>query len=315
MMVMTKKISVVIPCFNEEGNICVIVEALHKVFKTTIYDYELIFVDDGSTDKTIYNLRQLSKTNNKIFYVELSRNFGKDSALKAGLDIARGDAVITMDADMQHPPELILELIKNWENGYEIVFAHRKGANPHASFFNKLYSGIFWYILTWLSEMPIENGISDYRILDRKVVDVLKPMYEFELFLRGMVKWIGYRQYGIEYVPNERLTGDTTYSNKALIKLAIHGITSFSVRPLYTAIYLGFVFSALALLYIPYILYSYYVHASVPGWGSVIFTIVFFGGLNLIMLGVIGIYVGKIFMQTKNRPNYLIRKTNLNINS
>ncbi|MBC7440024.1 MAG: hypothetical protein H7250_08585 [Flavobacterium sp.] len=156
------------------------------------------------------------------------------------------------------------------------------------------------------SGLKLEDGISDFRLLDKKVIDVLKSLNESELFFRGMVKWVGFKQIGIEYIPNERLSGVTNYSKSQLLKLAVYSITSFSTKPLYSAIYIGFVFSGLSILYIPYIIYSIIHHLEVPGWSSIIMTIVFFGGLQLIMLGVIGIYIGKLFMQAKERPNYII---------
>ena len=230
--------------------------------------------------------------------------------MKAGIDYVDADIVITMDADLQHPPSLIPELISKYEEGYNVVYAHRKGNNPHVSFFSKLSSKLFWKLLNLLSGLQLEDGISDFRLLDKKIIDVLKPMHENELFFRGMVKWVGFNQIGIEYVPNERLKGETNYSKSQLLKLAIYGITSFSTKPLYSAIYIGFLFSGLSILYIPYIIISIIYHFEVPGWSSIIMSIVFFGGLQLIMLGVIGIYIGKMFMQTKERPNYIIDTKN-----
>jgi dolichol-phosphate mannosyltransferase len=179
------------------------------------------------------------------------------------------------------------------------------------SFFNKLFSNIFWKLISKLSGLKLEEGISDFRLLDKNVVEVLKSLDEYGLFLRGMVKWIGFKQIGIQYVPEERLHGETTYSKKALFKLAVYGITSFSTKPLYSAIYLGFIFSSFSLLYIPYVIFSIYYDFEVAGWSSIIMTIVFFGGLQMIMLGVIGIYIGKMFNQTKNRPNYIIQADNI----
>jgi polyisoprenyl-phosphate glycosyltransferase len=162
-----------------------------------------------------------------------------------------------------------------------------------------------------MSDITLENGIADYRLLDRKVVNALVKINEYELFLRGMVKWIGFKQIGIPYVPEQRFAGESNYSIKALFKLALHGITSFSIKPLYSAIYLGFIFSLLSLLYFPYVIYSWMMNYDVAGWTSLIMTIVFFGGLNLIILGIVGIYIGKMFLQSKNRPSYIVRDSNL----
>jgi polyisoprenyl-phosphate glycosyltransferase len=307
----SRLISVVIPAFNEALNISKIIKEISLVFKHINYDFELIFIDDGSTDDTIHLLKTEASQNPLVKYIELSRNFGKDQALKAGIDTAKGLAIITIDADLQHPPSLIKEMIEKWENNFEVVYAFRKENNPDASFKNKVGSKLFYKLINKMSDINLENGIADYRLMDRKVVDSLVKINESELFLRGMVKWIGFKQIGIPYVPDQRFAGKTTYSVKSLIKLALHGITSFSVKPLYSAIYLGFTFSALSMLYLPYIIYSWINGLEVAGWTSMIVTVVFFGGLNLIILGIIGIYIGKMFLQSKNRPTYLIRDTNI----
>jgi polyisoprenyl-phosphate glycosyltransferase len=304
-------ISIVIPAFNEALNIPKIITEIDLVFKDIDYNFELFFVDDGSTDNTINVLKSEAAKNPSVKYIELSRNFGKDQALKAGIDIAKGIALITIDADLQHPPALIKEMIQKWEAGFEVIYAYRKENNPDASLKNKIGSRLFYKIVNQMSDINLEDGIADYRLMDRKVIDSLLKINESELFLRGMVKWIGFKQIGIPYVPEQRFAGESTYSVKALIKLALHGITSFSVKPLYSAIYLGFIFSGLSLLYFPYIVYSWINNYEVAGWTSMIMTVVFFGGINLIILGIIGIYVGKMFLQSKNRPTYIIRDTNI----
>jgi dolichol-phosphate mannosyltransferase len=308
---MKKTVSLIIPTYNETNNVKAIFEKIEEVFQTLEYQWEVIFVDDGSHDNSLECIKSLAATHSNCLFISFSRNFGKDAALKAGLDHSKGDVVITIDADLQHPPSLLFEMIKQWEEGFDVVYAYRKGTNPHTSIFHKLASRVFWVILNHLSDLKLEDGISDYRLLDRKVVDVLKSLDEFELFLRGMVKWVGFKQKGIEYVPDQRYYGESAYSLKSLIKLAIYSITSFSIKPLYVAIYMGFTFSALSTLYIPYVIYSIYLNTQVPGWSSVIMTIVFFGGIQLMMLGIIGIYIGKMFMQTKHRPNYIIQTDNL----
>lgn len=309
---MKKNITIVVPAYNEAENIIPLYNKVSEVMNSINYDWNIIFVNDGSKDNTLEILRKMASKNINFNFISFSKNFGKDNALKAGIDHSVSDAVVTIDADLQHPPSLLIEMINIWEDNNDVVFAHRKGSNPHSSFLDKIASNVFWKLLSLLSGMELEDGISDYRLMDKKVVDVMKDMNEFELFLRGMIKWVGFTQVGLEYVPHERHKGDSTYSKKALLKLAIHGITSFSVKPLYGAIYLGFAFSVLSLFYIPYVLYSIYTHAEVPGWSSIIMTIVFFGGLQLIMMGLIGIYMGKMFMQSKNRPNYIIQFMDLN---
>jgi polyisoprenyl-phosphate glycosyltransferase len=307
----SRLISIVIPAFNEALNIPKIIAEMKTVFEGLSYQYEMIFIDDGSIDDTVAVLKKEASINSNVYFIELSRNFGKDQALKAGIDLAKGDALVTIDADLQHPPKLIIEMIEKWENGFEVIYAHRKENNPDASFKNKIGSKLFYKIINKMSDINLENGIADYRLMDRKVVNALVKINEYELFLRGMVKWIGFKQVGIPYVPEQRFAGESTYSIKSLVMLALHGITSFSIKPLYSAIYLGFVFSLLTLLYFPYVVYSWYAGLEVAGWTSLIMTVVFFGGLNLIILGITGIYIGKMFLQSKNRPSYIIRDSNL----
>lgn len=309
---MNKKISLLLPVLNEEQNIHILYEAVKELFNLLPnYAYEIIFIDDGSTDGTLENVKQIAAKDSGILYISFSRNFGKDYALCAGLRHASGDAVITMDADMQHAPGLISTLITQWENGYEVVYYYREGTNTHAGPLSKLFSAGFYKILNILSEVKLENGISDFRILDKKVVKALAALNEDTLFFRGLVKWVGFKQLGLPYNPDERNSGKTTYKTKMLFKLAIHSITSFSTKPLTIAIYLGFIFSLLSILFIPYVIYSKYVGTAISGWASVIVTIAFFGGLNLMILGIVGLYLGKTFIQGKGRPLFIVRETNI----
>lgn len=311
-MKIQKKISIVIPCFNEALNIPKIISEIDLVFLTLDYSYEIILVDDGSIDNTVEVFLLQATINSNVKYIEFSRNFGKDQALKAGIDAASGDALVTIDADLQHPPQLIKDMIEKWEAGYEVIYAFRKQNNPDASFKNKIGSRVFYKLVNYLSDINLEDGIADYRLIDKKVIKALVNINEYELFLRGMVKWIGFKQIGIPYVPEQRFAGESTYSIKALMKLALHGIISFSTKPLYISIFLGLSLAGLGFLfYFVYVFYSLYYHLAISGWASLIFTIVLFGSLNLIVLGIVGIYVGKLFIQSKNRPNYLIRDTNL----
>ncbi|HWZ14912.1 MAG TPA: glycosyltransferase family 2 protein [Mucilaginibacter sp.] len=306
-----KKISIVIPCFNEEKNISFLIDQIGKTMMSTGYDYELIFVDDGSVDNTLNEIKVNAELRDNVFYIELSRNFGKDYALKAGIGKANGNAVITMDADMQHPPHLILKMLTFWVNGYDIVYTYRENANPHGKGYQKATSRLFYKGINMLSDIKLENGTSDFRLMDEKVVKKLELIDEYQIFYRGIIRWTGYRQVGIPYMPAKRHTGKASYSFFKLAKLAIRTIMTFSARPLYIVSGIGLFFSALAILYIPYVLISYISGYAVSGWASLIATIAFFGGLQLLVLGIIGMYVGKIFMQSKHRPNYIIRSTNL----
>lgn len=307
---MKKLISVVIPAFNEAENLTVIIDRLEDVFSKTEYDVQLIFVDDGSKDKTLLILKNIAIVKPNVFYIEFSRNFGHQPALKAGLDNAKGDCVISLDADLQHPPELIIEMIQKWEEGFDVVYT-RRIEDKRLSYRKRKTSSLFYRLLNLISNIHLEAGTADFRLMDKKVIAVFKDFHENEPFIRGLVKWMGYTQYAIDYMPSARYAGSSKYNLKKMLRFALHGATSFSVKPLYTAVYLGFIFSLLSILYIPYVLYAFYENIEVNGWASIIMTIAFFGGLQLIILGIIGIYIGKMFMQTKNRPNYIIRSTNL----
>lgn len=308
----TPKVTIVIPVLNEEGNIAALLQELKTVFVgLPSIEFEIIFVDDGSTDETLPVLMSLCKTDPHIFFISFSKNFGKDNAIIAGIKSVRSDAVITMDADLQHPPSFIAEFIHWWQQGYDVVYAYRKDKNLHAGFFTRIRSKLFYKAINAFSDVHMENGISDYKLIDKKVVDVINSLPEDRPFLRGLIKWVGFKQKPIEYEPMGRHNGTTKYSLIQLMKLAAQGLTSFSTKPLTFAIYLGFFFSASSLLYIPYVLISIYYHLQRPGWASVIVTIAFFGGLQLMISGILGVYLGKTFIQSKQRPRYIIQSSNL----
>lgn len=309
---MKKNIKIVIPSYNEATNIPVMIDALHKVLEQLPYLYKIVFVDDGSSDNSLSILENISKTDSKVFYIQLSRNFGHQNALKAGVDFVRNQsaAIITMDGDMQHPPELIANMLEKWEEHYDVVYTIREEDKDLSWFKNKTSKG-FYSLINQLSEVKIEPGTADFRLMDRKVADVFSNFSENELFIRGLISWVGFKQFAIHYKPNARFSGKSKYTIVKMIRFAMQGITSFSTRPLYLAVFLGVVLSAFAFLFfIIYVLYSVYFGHVISGWASLISTVVFFGGLNLIVLGIIGIYVGKMFIQSKNRPNYLISKSN-----
>ncbi|HEK20027.1 MULTISPECIES: glycosyltransferase family 2 protein [unclassified Mucilaginibacter] len=310
-MPLKKLVSVIVPAHNEEGNITVLTDHINEIFRNTPYVCELIFVDDGSEDNTLNEIKLNAQINSNVYYIELARNFGKDYALKAGISLAKGDAVITIDADMQHPPHLIKRMLNYWEDGFDIVYTYREEVNRHARFYQRFTSKLFYRVINALSDIKLENGIADYRLIDAKVVNQLRSLDEYEIFFRGIVKWVGYKQIGIPYTPAKRHAGTASYSFIKLLKFAIGNIMAFSARPLYIAAGVGLSLSALAILYFPYILISYMEGYAVPGWASIMATIDFFGGLQLALLSIIGVYVGKIFMQSKGRPNYIIRSTNL----
>jgi dolichol-phosphate mannosyltransferase len=305
-----KLVSVVVPVYNEVGNIRFLAAALAEVFASLDYSFEVLFVDDGSSDGSIETLKQLCVENAGSFYIQLSRNFGHQNAVKAGIDMARGACIISMDGDGQHPPLLIPAMLQKWEEGYDVVYTRRL-ASTGVGRTKKYTSNAYYRLVNRLSDVELEEGTADFRLIDEKVAAIVRRTHEYDLFLRGLVKWIGFRQHAIDYVAPERFAGETKYTFRKMLSFGLKGVTSFSTRPLYFATYLGLAFALCAALYIPYILYSYYKGHVVSGWSSLLATVVFFGGLQLLILGIIGIYIGKTFVQVKGRPHYLVQETNL----
>ena len=307
-----KKIDIVVPCYNESENIRPLYQAIKEVFAAELPDYQfhLLFVNDGSQDSSLLALEQLAKEDERVKYLSFSRNFGHQLAVKAGLDHAFAPAVISMDADLQHPPVLIPSLIRKWEEGAQVVATLRTYPSDISKKKRKS-SQQFYKLLNLLSDIEIKEGSADFRLLDQSVVEVIRQMKENEPFLRGMVPWVGFTQVYIPYTAQARHSGETKYTIKKMFQLALSGVTSFSVKPLYFAVFLGFFFSLLSVLYIPYVIYSFLNGSEISGWASLIMTIVFFGGLQLIILGIIGVYIGKIFTQTKERPAYIIQEAHL----
>ena len=307
-----KKISVVIPAHNEEGNISLIYQRIKEVFsKLENYRFEIIFVNDGSRDNTQKVIEDLAQNHEEVKYIEFSRNFGHQPAVKAGMDCSTGNAMISMDADLQHPPELIPELIKKWEEGFDIVFTIRTYPKQISAFKRKT-SKLYYKFLTRISDVNLsEGGGSDFRLMNASVVDVVRNMNEADIFLRGLSNWMGFRRVGIPFTAGERASGESSYDLKKMMRSAFTGITAFSVKPLYLAAYLGFIFSAIAAVgYGTYVIHSFIAGTEISGWASLIMTVVFFGGVQLIIMGIMGIYLGKIFKQVKERPNYIIRSKN-----
>lgn len=309
---MNKSIAIVIPSYNEATNIDVLIQALNETIININYNFKFIFVDDGSSDETVVILKEKSKNHQHIFYLELSRNFGHQNALKAGIDLVKNDvdAIISMDGDMQHPPKIIPKLIQKWEEGFEVVYTIRE-EDKKLGFIKNKTSNLFYGLMNKLSDIKFEPGTADFRLIDKKVAQVFSDFTENELFIRGIINWVGFKQFAIHYEPNERFSGKSKYTVGKMMRFAVQGITSFSTKPLSMAIILGISLSVMAFIfYIAYVLYSVYYGHVISGWASVITTVVFFGGLNLVVLGIIGVYIGKLFMQSKGRPNYLISSTN-----
>jgi dolichol-phosphate mannosyltransferase len=303
-------ISIVIPAYNEADNIKPITERISQVLENEGL-YEIIFIDDGSQDDTLPEIKDLKTKNNNIKFISFSRNFGHQKALKAGLDHASGDCVISMDSDLQHPPELLTKLIREWHNDYEVVYTTRVDSG-NSTFIKRLSSRLFYKIINLLSDVNIPLGTADFRLLDRKVVDEIKKFGENWLLIRGIVAWVGFNQTSVEYVVNTRKWGNTKYSYSRMLALAINGITSFSILPLRASILVGLTFSLGSFLYAIYAIYTkVFNNAVIPGWTSILLSVLFLGGLQLISLGVIGEYLGKMFIETKNRPTYIIKEKDL----
>lgn len=305
-----KQIDIIVPVYNEQENLLLFISAIEKTFADLPYTFTIFFIDDGSKDSSLALIKHFSNENKNVKFVSFSRNFGKDAAMQAGLHVSTGDAAITIDADLQHPVEMIPQMLQHWEDGNDIVYAYREKSNEFVSLSHKLSAAFFYKILNSISDIDIEDGATDFRLTDKKVVRVLNGLSEYEPYLKGLTKWVGFSQKAIPYMPNKRAHGESKYSKRALIRLALRGITSFSVKPLSLAIYIGFTISILSVLYIPYTIYSLVKGLNVSGWASIIVTISFFGGLQLMILGIIGIYLGKLFINSKNRPHYIIKEKN-----
>ena len=300
-------ISVILPCFNEASNIDEMYSRLSSVMQTLGDDYELIFVDDGSTDTTFVKLVSLTRYDHKVKVIEFSRNFGHQAAICAGLDVAKGDAVIMMDADMQHPPELIPSLLKKWNEGYEIVYTIRNDP-PDTSLFKKVTARVFYKLINVLAKINVPENSADFRLLDRAVVKRLGTMNERTKFFRGLISWVGFKQYPVYYDAEPRFAGESKYTIWKMVKFALDGITSFSAYPLHLATIIGLLVSTISFLYAAYAIYAkLFTQEALPGWTSVLVAVLFLGGIQLLSLGIIGEYLGRTFEELKGRPPYIIR--------
>jgi dolichol-phosphate mannosyltransferase len=306
------ELSLVIPTFNEEGNVQRLYEQIKVVLDQLHIDaYEVIFIDDGSSDASLIRIEELRAKDPNVHFLQFSRNFGHQHALKAGLDHARGAAVISLDADLQHPPALIAEMVGHWRAGAEVVYTRRQD-KQNIGFFKKLSAKAFYWLANKLSEVPIEEGTADFRLLDRKVVNAIKSFKESHLFLRGLIPTLGFKQVAIDYEPAARFSGKSKYSFAKMLHFAINGITSSSAKPLYFSIYLGLFFAFLAFVYGCYAIYiAVFTNAAITGWASLIASVLFIGGIQMILIGIVGIYLGKLFVQSKQRPTYIIKSETL----
>ncbi len=306
-----RKITIMIPAYNEEDVLQQLYDRLSKVIlNIPFYDFELLFGNDGSTDGTLDQIKKLREKDKKISYVNLSRNFGKETAMIAGLDYALGDAVIIIDADLQDPPELIPDMIRYWEMGYDDVFAKRK-SRAGESWVKKTTASTFYKVLQKLTQIPIQKNTGDFRLLDRRCVEALKQLRETQRYTKGMFSWIGYNKKEILFDRDPRAAGETKWNYIKLVDLAIEGITSFTTTPLRISALFGCVISFFAFVYILWIIAKTLLFGeSVAGYPSLMTVILFLGGIQLISLGIIGEYLGRIFNETKNRPLYFVDEYN-----
>jgi polyisoprenyl-phosphate glycosyltransferase len=303
-------IDIVIPVFNEAGVVEQTYTNLCTVIDSVPYAFAIYYVNDGSTDATSESLDTLAKKDKRVQVIELSRNFGHQAALTAGIDASRGDLVITMDCDGQHPPELIPEMVNLFKQGYDVIQGQRSDAVAMGTF-KKWTSGGFYKILNLISGTRVLPGAADFRAMSRQVVDALKAMPEYHRFLRGMIVWMGYRSVILPYREPERISGKSKYSVGKMIRLASDAIFSFSLMPLYIGLSAGFTFIILALAQMVYVLVLWLTHQTnriVPGWSSLMAVLLIASGIIMILLGFIGVYVGYIFQEAKHRPIYLIRR-------
>ena len=306
-----KKISIIIPAYNEEEALPALMERITKFADDTKdYDFEFLFVNDGSKDRTIELIKEYREKDKRVCYVDFARNFGKETAMKAGIDYATGDAVVFLDADLQDPPEIITEMIKYWEEGYDDVYAQRKSRKGE-TWMKKFTSKMYYKILQDLTNVPIQKDTGDFRLLDRRCVNALKVMNESQRNSKSMFSWIGYKKKAIFYDRDPRVAGKTKWNYSKLINLAIDGITSFTTSPLRISTFIAIpTFLVLFVYFIYVIAKSFIVHQPIQVFQATILLILFFSGIQIMLFGIVGEYLGRIFNETKNRPLYLVNEYN-----
>ncbi len=305
-----KKVTIILPAYNEEASFQLIRERMGQVVKQNpSYDWEFLLVNDGSMDNTLQQMMRLHDEDPHYSYLDLSRNYGKEIAMMAGFDYATGDAVIVMDADMQHPIEVIPEMLKYWEEGYDDVYAQRQGSKE--SWLKRKPSHWYYKLLQSVTKVPIQKDTGDFRLLDRSCVEALKQMRETERNTKGMYSWIGFHKKGITYQQLERQEGVSKWSTRSLVNLALNGIMSYTTAPLRLASVLGLLVSFIAFLYLIYIIIVTNLYGEpVQGYPTIMVTVLFLGGVQLLSLGILGEYLGKVFNEVKGRPGYFLNSYN-----
>ena len=306
-----KMISVVVPMYYEEESAQICYEKLNEELKKLEnYEHEIIFINDGSKDKTLEILKNISKEDKNVKVISFSRNFGHQCAVTAGLKYVNGDVICIIDADLQDPPELIKDMLKKWEEGYEVIYGKRK-TRKGESFFKLFTAKMFYKTLNFFSDVDIPKDTGDFRLVDRKVVDTINSMPEHNKFLRGLFSWVGYKQYAFEYERQERVAGETKYPLKKMLKLAADGIISFSIKPLKIIGLLGIISIFISFCILVYALVAYIFKFSglTAGWTSIMVTVTFFSGIQLTSLWIISEYLGRMYDESKGRPQYIISET------
>jgi glycosyltransferase involved in cell wall biosynthesis len=304
-----KKISFVVPVFNESPNITPLYQELSAVMSNVKHAFEIIFVDDGSTDDSVAAIHGLGSRDRRVFCIELSRNFGQQYALKAGMDIAKGDCVISMDCDLQHPSDVVLQLIQKWEEGYDVVYTKRL-PDKTLPWLKRKTSDMFYKVLNILSDTKLESGVADFRLLSRNVVQAIIGLKESGMFLRGLVKWVGFKQARIDYHAHNRHSGVSKYTFKKMVAFALQGVLSFSTRPLFFILYTGLFLLIISLAVLAWIVIDW-VTTGEPNWFAVVLDVLLlFFSTQLVMIGIISVYMSRLVAESRNRPLYIVRSTN-----
>lgn len=304
-------LSVIIPSYNEERNVGIMHERLTKTLSEITDSYEMIFVNDCSKDQTLLRIKELAEKDSHVKYLSFSRNFGHQIAVSAGLDFCTGEAVVIIDGDLQDPPELISKMYERYKEGYKVVYAKRK-TREGETWFKKATAKIFYRLLASMTSIDIPVDVGDFRLIDRVIVEHLRNMPEKSKYIRGQIAWIGYKQTFVEYHRDARLYGTTNYPLKKMLRFALDGITAFSDKPLKIASGLGIFSAIVSLLALVYALVSHFCfHATITGWTSLILSVLFIGGVQLITIGIIGEYIARINNDVRNRPLYILDEKNI----
>lgn len=308
-------LSVIIPSYNEERNVGIMHERLTKTLSEITDSYEMIFVNDCSKDQTLLRIKELAERDSHVKYLSFSRNFGHQIAVSAGLDFCTGEAVVIIDGDLQDPPELISKMYERYKEGYKVVYAKRK-TREGETWFKKATAKIFYRLLASMTSIDIPVDVGDFRLIDRVIVEHLRNMPEKSKYIRGQIAWIGYKQTFVEYHRDARLYGTTNYPLKKMLRFALDGITAFSDKPLKIASGLGIFSAIVSLLALVYALISHFCfHATITGWTSLILSVLFIGGVQLITIGIIGEYIARINNDVRNRPLYILDEKNIDKDS